>query len=261
VGKPDHIDLRSYEREGWFEKEQKKIKNYKSQCKSKKATKKKPAIPAAKPECYHGPYFEAHHILPGTAIKQSGEEYSKSDAEKKRYLEEAQWVTKWNINAKPNLIGLPTFLSFEIYYRTLAGEGVPAKELVAKYKKYVALIKDRCPGFRAASRKFKKLAPGENPPEGLPIHNPTSWGHKKYDKKTKELILQQVWQPLVNKGAKHELKTGQVAQQLNDLIDHCLTNYLLRGDVKSGQSASAWKQKKGAWYKAYSMMKAVSNPL
>jgi hypothetical protein len=248
-GAAEHIDLSTEPRSGWFTKVQDPIKSYRDNC------------AGAHPKCYHGPYWQAHHIVPGTSLKESGEEYAEGDPEKKKFLEEVQWVAKWNINEKPNLIGLPTFLSFEIFYRAQSGQGVPTQAMIALYPKYARLIKWRCTSFSRALSDF--APPATHSPAGRPVHNPVSFGHAKYDDEVQQRILDNVWKPLVEKGAKHELDpanaASNVAAAIKGEITHFLSTHLLRPEVTASQSPSTWTSKPAGWFKPYCMLDGFSD--
>ncbi len=180
----EHIDLRQYDRKGWFTKYGGNPLNYRTECGSG----------------YLGPIHQAHHILPGVSIKQSAQA-SKAD---NRYIKEVQYITDWNINHPPNMVGLPLLWTYALYYEE---KGADTDE-VSKYF-------NRAFWKRRRKKDIKKF--GNANPERHPIHNPTSFGHVDYNAEVESEIQAQVWDPLQDKRKKHETQAENVKSQLEKL--------------------------------------------
>jgi hypothetical protein len=238
----DHLDLRTEPRQGWFEKAQTKKPDYKAECKS------------SGNGCYHGPRFEAHHVVPQTAIKKSLAEYlaGNDSGERKssvgRYLKEVQWVTPWNINDPENMIGLPTFHSYAQYYAgedgefpiTLSaqGEGRRARRLIKWFNKFT----------KQTRTSWASDFAGGTTPDGWIIHNPVCWGHTEYNLEVKQALYKEVWSQLDLKQKTHQANAKNVASNINTIRDRFLKRLKSRKTAKS-----LWQKRPAAWYEPYCM--------
>lgn len=252
----NHIDLRTKTREGWFEKAQPKSAkpNYSKECE------------ASGNGCYHGPRWEAHHILPQTAIQDSIKEFidskpgAKKKADVKRYISEVQWITKWNINSPEQMIGLPTFHSYAQFY---AGDdpNFPARiEPTGTKGRERGLVK----WFNSFKLKTRKKWANEfldpaNQPKNRPIHNPVCWGHTDYNMEVKSQLIVRVWDRLSIKqdDGDHDVDAAAVESALNALRGDMCT--LLKG--RGSTSKDAWVKRDPDWWDPFCMISGIPDPI
>ncbi len=242
----DHLDKRTVTREGWFQKGikdkgeiNKPIGNYVSECKKGGRG-------------YLGPWFEAHHILPQTSIESSIDESGKDQ----RYIEDVQYITPWNINSKKNLMGLPTYIAYEIYFQGKAQLNKEVDE--QKIKKRIGYHNEE---FSLASRRKWVQEIKGAPPLNHPIHQPVSWGHAVYNEEIIQEIIQDVWNKINDQKKNHQLDKTKVAKELNSRADVNHDYLKKRG---KGADAAKWDRRKDpdddGWYKPFTMAD-VSNPI
>ena len=236
-----HLDKRTVKREGWFQKQKDANKpkpNYIKECKAAK-------------KGYLGPRMEVHHILPQTSIEESVLECGKDI----QYVTDVQYITPWNINSAVNLIGLPHYHAYDLYYQGRAR--LAAQVQSDKIKDLVSWFNS----FASASRSKWLRAVFNVSPEGYPIHNPVNWGHTVYNSKVKTDLTRQVWHQINDKKKKHEFDAKTVEGALNDLAD------VYKGKLeKRGAKASQkkWDQRvdrnNDDWHAPFTMAD-VPNPI
>lgn len=238
-----HLDRRKAKREGWFQKTKAdgkpEHKDYKKSC-------------IAGGRGYLGPRHEAHHVLPQTSIEESKTEYVKaSEGSKKdaaRYVSDVQWITKWNINQPGNMMGLPTFHSYEQYFQmrerleTDGQDPQGVKKLVKWFNKFAA---------KTRNRWLQAFESGVSP-EKHPIHNPVSWGHAEYNELVKDEILAQVWNRLQIKQRKHELDASTVKAQLEDSSGKWCDR-LVRRAANATRDQWSKRGRSDDWYEPFTM--------
>lgn len=237
-----HLDRRKVARKGWFEKTKDDgkpaHKNYKTSCKNGKRG-------------FLGPRHEAHHIIPQTAIEESIAD-SKKD---QRYIADVQWITDWNINRPQNMIGLPTYHSYDQYYQGRARLVGPsgsdkAKELVDWFNSAFSL---------ATRQRWLKAFVGGSP-ENYPIHNPVNWGHTAYNAKVKDDLKQLVWGPLNDKKKQHQLDAKTVEGELGNLETDWHDHLTGRGATNQTLWDRRLDPTDNGWHKPFTMWD-VPNPL
>lgn len=239
MAKSKHIDRRKFKRKGWFAKEgNKPIPKYRKECKSAG-------------NGYLGPRHEVHHVLPQTCIEQSVLESGKD----LQYISEVQYITDWNINKSINLIGLPHYHSYDLYYQanerlTLQVGTERERDLISWFNK-----------FAKKSRKKWLSEVIRSPPEPYPIHNPVNWGHTQYNSEVIQEIKEHVWDGINDKKKEHEFDAKTVADVLNDLAKMNYDYLVKRG---SGVSQTKWNKrtnkKDDSWYEPFTMAD-VNNPI
>jgi len=234
------------ERKGWFEKGDKNINkpipNYVSSCKKGKRG-------------YLGPRFEAHHIIPQTTIEESIRDSSKDSTEKREYIRAVQYITEWNINHHDNMIGLPHYHAYDLYYQGRDKLSIEIGE--EQEKKLVAWFNK----FKDKSRKKWLSQINKISPEGYPIHNPVDWGHVQYNEEIKQGIKENIWDQINEQQKKHELDAKNVAGELNDYAKS-ICDYLKRRGADTNKEK--WDSRKNRndndWYIPFTMTD-VPNPI
>lgn len=239
----EHIEILSQPRKGWFQKTKDDgkpaYKSYRSSCKSGKRG-------------YLGPLHEAHHILPQTSIEESIE----SSATDKDYLEAVKWITEWNINQPANMVGLPHYHAYDLYYQfqatleTSPGDAPKADALVDWFNKYKLAWR---------SRWLKIIA--HIKPEGWPIHNPVSWGHTQYNRKVKISLQKECWARIDATRKDHALDAATIKSQLESLSAKYFGHLQNRG---KGTNKEKWARRHDEndedWYEPFTM-EDCDNPL
>lgn len=234
----DHIGKGAESRKGWFAKDgNTPIPSYRKECRDNKLG-------------FTGARHEVHHILPQTCIQESVAE-SGADA---AYLAEVQFITDWNINGKGNLIGLPHYHAYALFYQDearlkVAGGSDRAAELARWFNTW-------SPGSRMAwLRDLRK-----NPPKDLPVHNPVAWGHLEYNDRVLEDLIANVWSPLKGKKREHELDATSVAAELDKLA----SRYKKQLESRGATSSALWNRRldpdDDGWHAPFTMTD-VDNPL
>lgn len=220
------------ERKGWFEKNmdgnpKNSKKDYRENC----------------GDGYHGPRWEAHHILPKESIKQSIEgapvrpgspTQGVSAIEVEGYadfFEDLKWITPWNLDDPHNLVGMPHLNSFMMYFDQTTLSLNPdnpkleeqAAAIVGGYmRKRTLSFNSKKKGDR---QKWKDLLDKEGSPEGYTIHQYVNWGHTEYNRLVAK-ELQRLWRGLTRKKDEHVaspeemgIDPAQVAQDLRGVSD------------------------------------------
>lgn len=237
----DHVDQSKLTRKGYFFKSEKGMpfKTYGRSCKNGGRG-------------YLGPRHEAHHVLPQTSIEGSTAASSKDQA----YLDKVKYITDWNINHKGNMMGLPQYHAYHLYYQGLAD-----MEAETDSEREGALV-DWFNKFRATSRKkWLGLLQQTESPEGFPIHNPVNWGHVKYNDQVQQMLVEEVWDQLDDQRQDHELDATTVKAQLED-ISQTAYDYLVQRGGKT--SKERWRRRDdpddNGWYPPFTMAD-VPNPV
>jgi hypothetical protein len=200
MAEPKHLDRTREPQLGWFKKVKDgkpKYKHYRSSCKSG----------------YLGPRHEAHHLVPDDMIDESVVEAGKTVG--LQYIVDVMWVTDWNINNPDNMIGLPSYHSYDLYYQRKVDLEWASTD-AERTRKWVNWFNK---SFASATRDrwLKAFQGGAFNPEGLPIHNPSQWGHLEYDEQVKDDLVQNVWLTLDSVRAEHKVDAQNVATQLKKL--------------------------------------------
>lgn len=233
---PQHFRKTAGNRKGWFiKKKPNPTPNYKKIC----------------TDGYQGSRTEAHHIVPKTAVDKSVGTY---DPPKRKYLKDVMWITDWNLNAKSNLIGLPTLDSFLIFEQQLV-RLKKDQEYHAKVNKAVTTFNKKPLSTR------KKILAKLAAPDYYPIHNPVSWGHTVYNKEVKTELEDNVWGPLNEQQKKHNVDAKSVKSELEGVVDMNRDYLEERGEEGKGATVKQFFEQKGSeWWKPFTMAD-VPNPL
>jgi hypothetical protein len=241
---PQHVDVKKLPRKGWFAKQEdgQPISDYRGSCSTG----------------FKGVKWDAHHVIPQTAIVQSIDEQK---AQKRRYIAAVQWITDWNINRSVNLRGLPQFISYLYYYRKQDGL-LSVRNMLSKAGE-LAKVKGYINTFNnSAAEKLRAYAANKRNPENNPIHRPVSWGHTIYNVKVKSDLKSQVWSKVDEQQKKHKADAKTVETVLNDVARKWKRHLRARG---VGANRKKWDHRylKGdnTWYQPFTMVKVPQNPL
>jgi hypothetical protein len=246
MAEPQHLDRRKSKRQGWFKKAKDgkpAHKNYTTSCKSGGRG-------------FLGPRFEAHHIVPQTSIDESKAEYLRDSTEPEagRYVEDVQWITVWNINQPDNMVGLPTYHSYDQFMQlreklaSARGDPDRAKALVKWFNKF----------SKKTRKKWLAAFKAGSSPEKHPIHNPVCWGHAEYNKFVKNDVRSMVWNKLQIKKRDHQFDAKTVATELKNLSDDWLDALTTRAEEAT---AKRWEDRGDPDWHAPFTMADVPNPL
>lgn len=243
-----HFDKEDFKREGFFSKDEKLGPH--------------PDYRKSTGDGFKGARWEAHHVIPQTSLKKSIAEQSKS---LQSYIEDVQYITKWAINNPDNMIGLPVYTSYVLYYQAqdgLVGADATlsaAGALAARAKRYIGTYNKK----KKETRDGWLGSVAKHSPENLPLHQPVSWGHTDYDKRLRMVLTKQVWNSLSEAKDKHDVD----AENVKSLLDKISSGYK-KHLVKRGQGANRDKWNKRfdmqdrSWFKPFTMDVAVKeNPL
>ena len=240
-----HVDGKKLDRKGWFAKKEdgQPISDYRKSCGD---------------GFKDGVKWDAHHVLPQTAIVQS---IDTQKAPKRKYITIVQLITDWNINKTENLLGLPQFISYLYYYRRqddLVSEQSPKLSGVGE----LAKVKGYINTFNKARRALLKTYAGITiSPENYPIHRPVSWGHTDYNQKVKG-DLKRVWDGIQEQQKAHQMDATTVEGALNTLATNWKKYLRARG---VGANRQKWDCRNDvtnkSWYHPFTMVPLKKNPL
>lgn len=245
----DHLDideLKKEGRKGWFVKEADDMpehKKYRSSCKQGGRG-------------FLGPNFGAHHIIPFESILDSTLRY---DPE---YIEDIKHITPFILNRPSNMIGLPSFWSYDIYYEAQGGRSAYPGKSAAWQASYPDTTRENWASWirKSLSGRSRRRSPN---PENHPIHIPETWGHAEYTDQVSIRLEQQVWKVIGRKRKKHISKEAlkgiqdQLAAMEKDLYDK-LTS-------RGATNLQLWERRKdpsdNGWYGPFTMTDISRNPL
>jgi hypothetical protein len=128
------------------------------------------------------PHWQKHHILPCTSVRNSIATAA-GEAGKEHLVKALKYFTNWNINQKPNLMGMPTRTAYHKAYGKKGGRTVPL------------------------------VVPGN-----LPCHQPTNWGHTNYNDQV-DLSLLSIWSKVVIKVEDHKLSANDIATDIEGAVN------------------------------------------
>ncbi len=244
-----HFDKEEFPRKGFFAKDDPKPNPHPNYRKSTK-------------DGFLGARWEAHHVIPYTALDKSILDQPKDLQE---YIDDVKWITDWSLNDPANMLGLAAYVSYAMYYQAQDGTITDDSKLstanvaASKARRYLNSYFNR---FKSESREAWVALKGDSP-ENYPIHQPTNFGHKDYDKRLRKVVTKQVWNSLSEKKDKHEVDAENV-KALLEKISGIYKKYL----QKRGQGANREKWDKRfdmsdtSWFKPFTMDPAVKkNPL
>jgi hypothetical protein len=193
---------------------------------------------------YHKALWQAHHILPGTALSKGRIKIEVGDAKKADYIENCKWITKWNLNETPNLMGLPTIWDYILgdwKSKAAASQKEAVVPLNAKKKKLI--------------KKLLALFSGSGP-VNLPVHNPVSWGHAVFNDEVATYLVDEIWNHLDEKKAAHKINPESILAQLKKASNYFRKQLHKRGERPDGTKKN-WKKRTDptntTWFKSFSM--------
>ncbi|GHG84323.1 AHH domain-containing protein [Comamonas sp. JC664] len=259
----DHLDIEELKkdgRKGWFVKEADDMPQYKKYRRSCKDGGRG----------FLGPNFGAHHIIPQESVEGSIEDFK--TAEEKQQIEDIKYITQYILNNPNNMLGLPTFWSYNAWYAAVRLQSGGQGDVPAEYpglskgwmNSYQEVTKDR---WRQWGERFlagisrKKYSPD---PSHHPIHAPVSWGHLEYSKQVKSRLKQQVWILLKRQKSKHKI-SKQALQTIRGLLVQIETAFHAHLTTRGATSPELWERRKdptdSGWYGPYTMSNPKKNPI
>jgi hypothetical protein len=246
AGKSVHIDGKKFPRKGWFAKQEdgQPIPDYRGSCK----------------DGYKGGVkWDAHHVIPQTAIVQSIDE---QPAAKRKYITTVQLITDWNINKSTNLRGMPQFISYLYYYRKQDGL-VTNQDLKLKALQELAKVKGYINTFNNSKKALLRLYAGiKKSPEHNPIHRPVSWGHTVYNVNVKSDLSSQVWSKVHEQKKAHKADAKTVQTVISDVARKWKRFLRTRGIGANRQKWNCRNNKSNnTWYKPFTMADLGKSPL
>ena len=183
--------------------------DYKTKCKGEGYT----------PGLFHNLLWQAHHILPCSALK--SDHISARRTDNLIYIENCLCLTVWDINNKLNLIGLDTKWCY--------------------FLSSLSSLTNKLP------RIFERFAKEKIPlPDNLPSH---LIGHRKYCEETWQYMEACVWDTLKDRREIHKLDEKSIVQELDDAVKYFKRVVKDRG-IREGGTRVCWKQrfKQKRWY-------------
>ncbi|WHZ21856.1 MAG: hypothetical protein OJF47_000968 [Nitrospira sp.] len=230
---PDHFTA-TVAKQGVFEKS----KDYRKICKGCR-------------HGYHDGMWQAHHVLPGVTLQ--GATIAKQvNEEKAKYIENCKWITKWDLNAKDNMMGLPTIWDY-ILAEKIKNTG-SGGEVISTSKYRSARI----------NVLVKRLTSKFSGPKNHPAHNPVSWGHVDFNCEVTDFLKTEIWDHLNEKKEEHKINPESIKGQLDDAAKHFMSTLEARGQRGEG-TEKEWPRRFDAgndtWYHPFSMAADPENPL
>jgi hypothetical protein len=174
-----------------------------------------------------GVHWQSHHIV---CVSSVGSRKAKDDATTLK-MEKSLYITDWNINKAPNMIGLPQRCQFRQSYGT-------AEDLT------MASAAAGAASWAAAT------------PVNLPAHNNDHNTTDGYTDEVTKYLTQNIWNKFDASKGDHKADAAWLKTQLENASTHFESELVKRGSRKPG-TVDAWKQRftlKG-WYKPFSMAK------
>lgn len=170
-----------------------------------------------------GEYWQSHHLvcISATGCRQG----STPDTTQK--LEKALYITEWNINKAPNMLGMPMKLQYiEVYGDA---ESLPAKAQKA--------------AFAAAK------------PKNIPAHNVDHNGKGSYTNEVKDYLQVNVWNKFKPKGGDHKTDAKWLADELEDASKEFQRRLLEDRGIRKDGTVAAWRNRfnDDDWAEPFSM--------
>jgi hypothetical protein len=158
------------------------------------------------------------------------------------------WITDWSINNKGNLVALPGFTS---YLRHFHDSSSRWSSVTASWF-YSVLSLTALP---------QSPIPGPSP-EFLPIHQPVSWGHTRYNKLVKARLKANVWNKVSGEQNGHKAKAQEVQAELESMQSSLKTSLVPRpmANRATWQARTNTAATRSTWYLPFCMV-AVTNPI
>ena len=241
-----HFKKTAANRAGWFQKGKPNPKpNYEKNWENMTPS----------PRGFEGGRSQVHHGVPQVSIDNATSQITDSD--KSKYIKNVKWVTPWNINDDPNLIGLPTIWSY-----MQAAEDVSRLSQTANgIAKLNALAKTLNNLSKSVRDQALAAWHAGHTPAGFPIHNPVSWGHTEYNKLVATDVKNEVFDPLKEKLKKHQENPETVEAVMNRLS----RRWMKRLQNKQGATVAKWmignRSGSVAWYTPFLMAPVKKSPL
>jgi hypothetical protein len=247
----EHLDIEELKkagRKGWFVKhadDMPEHKKYRTSCKQGGRG-------------FLGPNFGAHHIIPQEAIDQSTRRFDPD------YINDIKYITPFIINRPSNMVGLPSFWSFDVYYEALQSQ---QPEYPGRSASWQASYLDTTRALWTSwiQRHLAGRSRRQNPnPGNHPIHLPVCWGHDEYTEQVSTRLEQQVWKVLKREKSKHKI-SKRAFEQVQAALTALENNFHQRLMSRGATSLALWERRKdptdNGWYGPYTMTDIKKNPI
>jgi hypothetical protein len=167
-----------------------------------------------------GVFQHAHHIVPCCSMAESIGDYF--DGKAVGHRRALYYFTNWDINAAPNLVGLPTLSAYEVSFESMRKREID----VGRPHWYVAIAKGMWRLLAARDKRTPKY----------PIHSPSNWGHDKYSLRVQR-SLNSIWGKIDPKFKEHEpVNAKSVRAELLAMSSRYRDNLM----AKNGQCMEDW---------------------
>jgi hypothetical protein len=158
-----------------------------------------------------GEYWQSHHILCISAM--GCRQASTPDATQK--MEKALYITKWNINEAPNMLGMPMKLQYIEAYGDV--EQLPAKAQNAAW--------------------------GAVQPKDIPAHNVDHNTKGGYTSEVKDHLQANVWNKFKPQGGDHATDAKWLANELTEASKEFERILLDERGIRKAGTVAAWKDR------------------
>ena len=175
---------------------------------------------------YRGPGWQGHHVLVADCFKLN----SVTDADQTAYVKVVFTFTEWDINASPNMLGLPVLKSYVVAYKDMDGGGKQAGKTEFKHlQKYLTKPPVLKAGLEAAA------------PHNLPCHQPVNWGHTDYTVEVDDALTTEIWNTLKRAEDKH-ISAETIKGKLGPIADR-FAGFLAARGARMGGTSLNWRNR------------------
>jgi len=254
----EHLDIEKLKeegRKGWFVKDADDMpqhKKFRTSCKQGGRG-------------FFGPNFGAHHIIPEESINSST---AKLDQQQ---VTDIKYITPFILNRPSNMLGLPSFWSFDVYYKVQRQKKERGQE--DSQSEYPGLSAKWMNSYQEGTRKrwqqrveqlLAKASMTKYSPENHPIHIPKTWGHTEYSDEVANRLTKQVWIVLKREKSKHKISKKSL-QSIEAQLKAIETSFYTKLTNRGATSLDLWERRKNpddnGWYGPYTMTDIKKNPI
>jgi len=248
----EHLDIAELleDRKGWFVKaadDMPQYKNFRTSCEQGGRG-------------FLGPNFGAHHIIPQESVDESTRDFT---PEERKQIDEVKQITNYILNNPRNMIGLPTFWSYNAYYAAERLRSGGQGDVPSEYPGLSARWMDSYKNKKKRWLEFFKCIVGHEP-INLPIHAPSTWGHREYSKQVTTRLKVDVWSVVRRQKSKHKI-TKQALQTIEGQLRAIEQAFYIQLTTRGATSLQLWERRKdrtdSGWYGPYTMTNIKKNPI
>lgn len=196
-----------------------------------------------------GPNFGAHHIIPFESIRDSTLRYDPD------YIEDIKFITPFILNRPSNMIGLPSFWSYDAWYRAQGDTNYPGLT-----QKYETSFKD---STRSGWARAIRIQKDKSNPENYPVHIPETWGHAEYTDQVSIRLEQQIWKVVGRKRKKHISK--EALKGIQDQLAAIESDLYGKLTSRGATSLQLWERRNdpsdNGWHGPFTMTDISKNPI